>query len=149
MDKPLSHKRQAFVEEYCVNGHNATQAYGKAYPDCQKEGWDGHGARLVGIGSVSIAIVALDAELKAKHVKSRQERQNWWSQTMDEAPNYSDRLRASELLGRSEADFTDKVQTLPDADALSESDREALAPLIREAKLRLSKSMPDKELKIG
>ena len=32
-NKPLSDKRQAFIDEYCINGFNATQAYKKAYPN--------------------------------------------------------------------------------------------------------------------
>jgi hypothetical protein len=42
--------------------------------------------------------------------KTRQERQKFWSDLMDSDENIRDRLKASELLGRSEADFTDKVQ---------------------------------------
>lgn len=42
-------------------------------------------------------------------VLTREQRQNFWSSVIgDEAQNMADRLRASELLGRSNADFTDK-----------------------------------------
>ena len=32
---PINHKQQAFINEYMINGHNATKAYKKAYPDCK------------------------------------------------------------------------------------------------------------------
>lgn len=41
--------------------------------------------------------------------KDRDERKQFWSEMMDTADRSSDRLKASELLGRSEADFTDKI----------------------------------------
>jgi hypothetical protein len=53
----LSDKRQAFVEEYCRNGFNASAAYKVAYPGCNS-GWDAHAARLIGKDSVKDAIAA-------------------------------------------------------------------------------------------
>lgn len=41
--------------------------------------------------------------------KDRDERKKFWSEVMDTAEKTGDRLKASELLGRSEADFTDKI----------------------------------------
>jgi len=41
--------------------------------------------------------------------KDRTERKKFWSDIMDTAEKTGDRLKASELLGRSEADFTDKI----------------------------------------
>ena len=41
--------------------------------------------------------------------KDRSERKKFWSDIMDTAEKTGDRLKASELLGRSEADFTDKI----------------------------------------
>jgi hypothetical protein len=50
------------------------------------------------------------ADIKAKSIKSRTERQAWWSAVVDNnEAALPDRLRASELLGRSEADFTDNI----------------------------------------
>lgn len=66
MDKPLSNKRQAFVEEYCINGHNAGKAYAKAYPDCEPAGCETHGPRLVRDGQMKEAIDERMAELKAE-----------------------------------------------------------------------------------
>lgn len=44
------------------------------------------------------------------NIKNRQERQEFWSSLMGTAEKDSDKLKASELLGRSEADFTDNIR---------------------------------------
>ena len=48
---------------------------------------------------------------RKKGIATRKERQAFWTSTMnDEKEAMSSRLRASELLGKSEADFTEKVE---------------------------------------
>jgi len=71
MDKPLSDKRQHFVREYCSNGHNASKAYKTAYPGC-KNGYDAHGARLVGKDSIRQAIIEYEAKIELENVNSRE-----------------------------------------------------------------------------
>lgn len=45
------------------------------------------------------------------YILSREERQSFWAEVMlSDKIAMADRLRASELLGKSEADFTDKLQ---------------------------------------
>lgn len=47
----------------------------------------------------------------APAIATRKERQAFWTAAMrDQSAKYADRLRAAELLGRSEADFTDKIE---------------------------------------
>ena len=43
----VNDKQRAFINEYLINGHNATAAYKKAYPNCKGE-WDKLGPRLRG-----------------------------------------------------------------------------------------------------
>ena len=63
----ISHKQQAFINEYLINGHNATQAYKKAYPNT-KNGWHAHGSRLIAKDKIKaeinrkIAILGVKAE---------------------------------------------------------------------------------------
>ena len=52
-----------------------------------------------------------ETEVRPMTIADRQERQTFWTQTMnDDEQSMSNRLRASELLGKSEADFTDKIK---------------------------------------
>lgn len=48
--------------------------------------------------------------VSTSEAKSSKERKEFWSEIMDTAEKPSDRLKASELLGRSEADFTDTIR---------------------------------------
>lgn len=49
-----------------------------------------------------------DTEIRPKTIMTRQQRQQFWSEVAnDENVEMKDRLRASELLGKSEADFVD------------------------------------------
>ncbi len=83
----------------------------------------GRSAEVVwGNERVKAAIARIDAKTRVECVKSRKIRQKFWSDAMDNAPNWCDRLRASELLGRSEADFTDNLNTSTDRPADLTSD---------------------------
>ena len=48
--------------------------------------------------------------LSGKTPKTRKERIQFWSDIMDGADKVSDKLKASELLGKASADFTEKVE---------------------------------------
>ena len=65
MKRPLTAKQRAFVDEYCSNGGNASQAYKKAYPNC-KSGWNAHGAKNVAKGSIKQAISVKTAKRQEK-----------------------------------------------------------------------------------
>lgn len=56
----------------------------------------------------------ISTERKTKHdhvIATRQDRQDFWTEVMqDKDENMTHRLRAAELLGKSEADFTEKVE---------------------------------------
>lgn len=62
---PINDKQQAFINEYMVNGHNATQAYKTAYPDCTS-GHKQNGSRLLTNDDILKAIAGLMAELGAE-----------------------------------------------------------------------------------
>jgi hypothetical protein len=48
--------------------------------------------------------------LQGQMPKTREERLQFWSDMMDGAERESDKLKASELLGKASADFTEKVE---------------------------------------
>lgn len=111
MDKPLTAKQTSFVSLY---GNPQSETYNNAMQSAIRAGYSEKTANnsihqvLGNIGVIS-ALEAFRAELEKKTVYNRQQRQQFWTQTMQSAANISDRLRASELLGRSEADFTDNI----------------------------------------
>lgn len=104
----LTAKQKAFVEAYAGNATEAARLAGYA----------GNDATLAQVGSenlrkpeVAAAIAARQAPAQAARIASREQRQAFWTAVMTDvdAP-LSDRLRASELLGKSEADFLTKVE---------------------------------------
>jgi len=114
----LTFKQKVFCELYTSNGGNATAAadaagYKKAYSVC---------SRMLGNVGVKEYIKELTDEAKSKRIATAQERQEFWSSVLrGEIPSRSDeegngtydmkdRLKASELLGKSQADFVDRKQ---------------------------------------
>lgn len=68
------------------------------------------GSQLLKNPQVSAAIKARQAEPRALRIATREERQAFWTETLlDKSQRMADRLKAAELLGRSEADFTEKL----------------------------------------
>jgi hypothetical protein len=66
------------------------------------------GKYIGAIRGIKEAIDEKTQEIREKSIANRTQRQAFWSRTMnDPATKMADRLRASELLGKSEADFTE------------------------------------------
>ena len=101
---PLTAKREVFCHEYQLDS-NGTQAAIRAGYSAKTA--NEQAARLLANVNVKQEISRIRAGLRVKHVADRVERQEFWTDTMKTAPNMSDRLRASELLGKSQGDFWD------------------------------------------
>ena len=110
--RKLSFKESKFIEHYCgdCNG-NGTESYkqaGYAASNDNIAGANSH--KLLQKNKIIAAIEAKMAEISKKNdiiILNRLQRQQFWSEMLaDKSLSASDRLRASELLGKSEADFT-------------------------------------------
>ena len=117
----LSDKQQKFVDAYVGN---ATEAALQA-------GYSKNTARQIGQENLTkpviiAAIKARQEKPRINRIATREERQSFWTNVMhgkEKDITYekgqkkeidvkmSDRLKAAELLGRSEADFTDNIKT--------------------------------------
>ncbi len=98
----LTAKQQKFVDSYDGDLKEAAEKAGLSYGYCR---------RLVTKSHILQAIrERQETEIRPKLIAKRQQRQEFWTQIMnDTTANMKDRLRASELLGRSEADFTENL----------------------------------------
>ena len=101
----LTDKQQAFCQEY-IKDWNATQAALRA-------GYCANSVKVIGCQNLTKVnviqeIARLQVIERRKHVADRQERQLFWTETMKTARLMADKLRASELLGKSECDFIEK-----------------------------------------
>lgn len=104
----MTGKQQIFIFEY-LKDCNATQAAIRA-------GYSSRtaysiGQRLLKNVEVSQAIDAAITERRSKLIATREQRQQFWTDVMtDTEQDMRSRLRASELLAKSEGDFLEKVQ---------------------------------------
>lgn len=104
-DRPLTAKQQRFVDAY---DGNATQAALKA-------GYSERTARAIGVENLTKpailkAIQDREAPKTERRIATREERQAFWTEVLqNQGEQMKDRLKASELLGKSNADFTDRV----------------------------------------
>lgn len=102
----MTARQQKFIQYY---DGNATQAAIKA-------GYSKLTAARTGSENLQKPYIreAIEKRNKAKDapiIASRQERQKFWTDSMNDASlAMADRHKASELLGRSEGDFTEKIQ---------------------------------------
>ena len=104
----MTHRQELFIQEY-LNSLNATQSAIRAGYS-PKTAYS-IGQRLLKNVEVLQAINTAMNERKNTLIATREQRQEFWTSVMlDTDTAMKDRLKASELLGKSEGDFTDKVQ---------------------------------------
>lgn len=104
----LTPRQRKFAEAYAGNGTEAARLAGYKGNDQVLATQAG---RLLRNAEVAAEIKARENKTVRQLIASREDRQAFWSKVMRaEELDMSARLKASELLGRSEADFTEKLQ---------------------------------------
>ena len=99
---PLSIKQQRFIEAFDGNATAAARTAGYKHPDRI-------GSRLMLNAEIKRAILSREAAQNGDLIATRAERQKFWTNVMrDPGMKPADRLRASELLAKSEGDFLDR-----------------------------------------
>jgi phage terminase small subunit len=107
MERNLTYKQKKFIEIYAGNATKAAIA----------AGYSPKTAYAIGVENLKKPqilkeIQARNGEESMGKIANRQERQAFWTKVMNDlVADLSIRLRASELLGKSEADFTEKIQS--------------------------------------
>ena len=100
----LSTKRQMFVDLYDGNAAATAKLVGYAYPSVE-------GNRLFNDPAVIAALDERDHNKHKNNIASREERQAFWTTVMrNDNVAMGDRLKAADSLGRSEADFVDRMK---------------------------------------
>lgn len=115
-DLELTEKQRRFVEAYMG------KAAGNATKAARIAGYSGDDITLASVGYENLRKPQIHAAINARTesdplVATRFDRQRFWTRVMlgkefvgDEAPAMKDRLKASELLGRSQLDFVERVE---------------------------------------
>lgn len=102
----LTARQQAFVDAYAGNATAAALVAGYSEKSARVQG-----RRLITKDNVAKAIKEREAQRLAPTIATRKERQEFWTAVVrDEAQNMKDRLKAAELLGKSEGDFLERVE---------------------------------------
>ena len=108
----LTEKQRRFVEAFMGSAKgNATQA-------ARLAGYNGGDETLRNVGSRNLTKPhiqeAIGARVDADEdglIATREDRQRWWSEVMrDSTVDMKHRLRASELLGKTQADFVERQE---------------------------------------
>ena len=135
-------KERRFVEAYTSGDAAGNSAAAARYAGYSVRTAGQLGSRLLKKVEVRAAIEAETLRVRQQSeqerqadVATRQKRQQFWTEVMEgkfDGVSMKDRLKASELLGRSQADFTDVHQhEFPDLEGMSEQDlRRELAALL-------------------
>ena len=109
----LTVKQQAFVDAYNGNTKAAAKAAGLSQGYCARLMMD-VSKRNAEPSALAVQTAIRDRQdhERRSRVATRLQRQQFWTKMMDDATEKaSDRLQASMLLGKSEADFVDVVQS--------------------------------------
>ena len=102
--KALTVKQQRFVEAYTGNATEAAIRAGYSAKTARSIG-----QRLLTNVDIQKAIQGREDKRMESTIMSREERQEFWTAaTRDKEAAMRDRLKASELLGRSEGDFLER-----------------------------------------
>ena len=95
----MNERHRAFVEEYLVNGYNATQAYIKTYPDSSEEVARSSGSRLLTNANIQSYIASKRQETAERNQITKEEILAVVSSIMNkDGARESDRLKATEIL---------------------------------------------------
>lgn len=107
-DQKLTQKQLRFIEAYNGNGTEAARLAGYS-GDENALGVIAH--TLLRNTKIKAEIDKREQKTLKKLIATREERQKFWTEVMKaQHQDMKDRLRASELLGKSEADFVEKVE---------------------------------------
>ena len=102
----LNYKQKSFVDAYDGNGKETAIAVGYSPKTAEQTA-----SRLLRMVKVRKALEERSARENKDTIATRVQRQELWTKMMNDPEiRSSDRLKASELLGRSEADFTDRKE---------------------------------------
>lgn len=98
----LTERQRAFCEAYVENGGNAADAARKAgYKNPHPQG-----VQTLRLVTVRTALEKVRRSTTNAAIATREERQSFWSTVLrDPCVDMKDRLKASDLLGKSQADF--------------------------------------------
>lgn len=122
--RPFTLKQQRFIDSYAGDIKEAAKKAGISYQYARE------------LRTKTYILEAIqnrqETEVRPKAIKTRQQRQEFWTHVMDdEQESMNNRLRASELLGKSEADFVDRF-VVDNRDVLTDEECDRIRQMLRQ-----------------
>lgn len=108
-ERPERETVRLFADAYSSNGGNAAAAYKASHATCQSDrAAEVGGSKALRKPEIQDALERRRQQSDAKAIMTRSQRQALWTKlAQDEKKPDATRLRASELLGKSQADFVE------------------------------------------
>ena len=124
LETPLTIPQEQFCVEYSKSGRGA-ESYKKAYPNCTKTTTATAGAsRLLTYVNIQKRLEELRIATESDSIATMKEIKEFWSNMLRNTESKDgDRLKASELLGKSKGMFLDKIEVKQDENTLSALER--------------------------
>ena len=120
MDAESHHRKVIFATFYAANPENAGLAYAAAGYSASNKGSER--AAINRLLKDPVVLEVLHRQVIQPAIATREERQQWWTKLMrggvPEA-TIQERIKASELLGKSQGDFTERVEIVSRSETLA------------------------------
>ena len=115
MAESLTQNQKRFADEYVMSG-NGAEAYKTAYKNVKKDSTArANASRLLTNANVIRYIQERNKQLDKEKVADMQEVHEFWANVLrDEENSTSDRIRVSELIGKTNGAFLDRVEQTGD-----------------------------------
>ena len=108
----LTQKQKLFADYYISNGGNGSDAYKKAYPSCKKDDTARvNASKLLTNANIAKYIRNKNNDLSSSRIADMKEIKEFWTNMVRDGENDpKDRLKASELIAKTNGAFLDKVE---------------------------------------
>jgi phage terminase small subunit len=139
--KTLTVRQRRFVEAYAGNATKAAIAAGYSPKTAHRIG-----AENMQKPAIMQAIQARETKAMRTHIADREQRQAFWTSVLQDTEQaMRDRLKASELLGKSEGDFLERVDLASSDGSMSPTVAIDLSHLTADEILALTRAAFDGE----
>ena len=120
MNARLTSRQKRFCEIYAGNGNASESARLAGYSIKASQQ---AGSEVLSNPVVVEYLAELTSTIASEHIATAVARQKWWTSIMyDDMQKMSDRLKASEILGRAHGDFIQKIEVVNDLAMLSDEE---------------------------
>jgi len=111
LGKKLTQNQLRFADEYIISG-NATDAYKKSYTSVKKDNVArANASRLLTNANVIAYVKKRNNDIQSSKTATMQEVREFWTNVIrDDDAEMKDKIKVSELIGKSNGEFLDRLE---------------------------------------